>query len=165
MTTHPDCEGLDPRTRDMIIRFIIRPFFALLMLIACIAASPTILDWVTPRVSSEGTGEHVFSRGEVIQKVQALYESKPLSEMTMNDLFSLINSPETEQFSDKKKAELRHMLTDELKLSAEEIKGLGSFYQQYIGTPNSTATEDATTTDTPDSGIRQSTGLSPTNGL
>ena len=149
----------------MIIRFIIRPFFALLMLIACIAASPTLLDWVTQRVSSERTDLDAFSRAEVIQKVQALYESKPLSEMTMDDLFSLINSPETEQFSETKKATLRHMLTEELKLSAEEIKGLGSFYQQYIGTTNSAETEDATTTDTPDTGIRQSTGLSPTNGL
>ena len=135
------------------------------MLIACIAGSPYILDWVTQRLSSEGTGDDTFSRPEVIQKVQALYESKPLSEMTMDDLYSLINSPETEQFSDKKKAELRHMLIEELKLSPEEIKDLGSFYQQYIGQPDTAESADATSTDAPESGIRKSTGLSLTNGL
>jgi len=147
----------------MIIRFIIRPFFALLMLIACIAATPYMIDWVTQQVSPEGTDGEAFSQVEVIQKVRALYESKPLSEMTMDDLLSLIDSPETAKLSDEKKAELRYMITEELKLSPEEIKGLGAFYQEYIGNPE--PKEDTPNTDTPESGIRKSSGLKPSNGL
>ena len=147
----------------MIIRFIIRPALALLMLIACLAATPYILDWVTQLSSPDGNASEVFSRVEVIQKVQALYESKPLSEMTMDDLQSLIKSKETELLSDEKKAELRHMLTEELELSPEEIISLGSFYQKYLD--HSEADDDTSMTDTPDSSIRESTGLKSANGL
>ncbi|CAA6677356.1 MULTISPECIES: hypothetical protein [unclassified Lentimonas] len=147
----------------MIIRFIIRPVLALLMLIACLAATPYILDWVTQLTSPDGNAAETFSRVEVLQKVQALYESKPLSEMTMDDLQSLINSEETEQLSDKKKAELSHMLTEELELSPEEIISLGTFYQKYL--EHTEVEEDASMADTPDSSIRESTGLKPAKGL
>jgi hypothetical protein len=135
------------------------------MLIACITVTPSLMDWMTQRFSSQNTGDDTFSRPEIIQKLQALYKSKPLSEMTMDDLYSLINSPETEQFSDTRKTELRRMLIEELKLSPEEIKALGSFYQDYIGTPDTAEPADATSTDAPDTGIRKSGGLRPTNGL
>lgn len=133
------------------------------MLIACIAATPYLIDWVTQQVSPDGNGGEAFSQAEVIQKVRALYESKSLSEMTMDDLRSLIDSPETAKLSDEKKAGLRHMLTEELSLSSEEIISLGAFYQEYLD--HTEAEEDTSITDTPESSLRQSIGLKPANGL
>jgi hypothetical protein len=133
------------------------------MLIACIAATPYLIDWVTQQVRPDGNGGEAFSQAEVIQKVRALYESKSLSEMTMDDLRSLIDSPETAKLSDEKKAGLRHMLTEELSLSSEEIISLGAFYQEYLD--HTEAEEDTSITDTPESSLRQSIGLKPANGL
>ena len=137
----------------MIIRFIIRPFFALVMLVVCVAATPHLLDWVTQRFNSDASDSVTFSQMEVIQKVQTLYESKALSKVTFDDLRSLIDNEETQQFSDEKKAELYQMLTEELKLSTEELISLGSFYQEYVGQPD--PNKGASMTDTSESSIQQ----------
>lgn len=119
--------------------------------------------WGARHEPSEGSRAGGFIRTEVIQQVRELYQSKALSEMTIDDLLSVFDSSQGERLSGRKKADLHYMLSEELKLNAEEIKSLGVSYQESNSSlgPNS----KTTITDTPESGIRKSSGLKPVNGL